>query len=99
MYRMTKTTNGKLKTSYKVLEVKDGNAVIEAKTAGTYDMNIETPDGAFSLKVTTDETKTFTVRASDGVILAAESQSNQTMASDFGEFTTKTKSKSELKKD
>lgn len=99
MAGMPTTTNGKLKTSYKVLEVKDGNAVIEAKTAGTYDMNIETPDGAFSLKVTTDETKKFTVRASDGVILAAESQSNQTMASDFGEFTTKTKSKSELKKD
>jgi hypothetical protein len=98
MAGMPTTTNGKLKTTYKVLEVKDGNAVIEAKTAGSYDMNIETPEGSFALKVTTNETKTFTVRTADGVIVKAATTSISTMTSDFGEFGTKTNSTIELQK-
>ncbi len=98
MAGMPTTTTGKVKTTYKVLDIKDGNAIIEGKTAGNFKMSIETPDGAFALDVKLDETRKFTVRVADGVISKIEASSSQTLGSDFGEFTSKTTSTTELAK-
>ncbi len=95
---MPTTTTGKVKTTYKVLEIKDGVAQIESLTAGNYKMNIETPEGSFGLDVKTDENKKFSVRVADGVITKIETTSNQTLGSDFGEFTIKTTATTELAK-
>jgi hypothetical protein len=93
---MPTTVTGKVKTTFKVLELKDGIALIEGVTAGNYKMNIETPQGSFGLDVTTAENKRFSVRVADGVITKIETTSNQTLGSDFGEFTVKTTATTEL---
>jgi hypothetical protein len=95
---MPTTTKGKLKTTYTVVESGANGIVIEAKTAGTYDLTIETPEGAFTMGCKTDETRKYTVRGADGIIAKAETTSSTTMTSDFGEFSTKTTSVTELQK-
>jgi hypothetical protein len=97
MAGMPTTTTGKVKSEYKVLELKDGQAVIECKTNGTYQMNVETPDGAFGLGVTLEELKKFTVRTSDGAVTLIEATSSQAITSDFGDFKSSTSTKTELK--
>ncbi len=95
---MPTTTTGKVKTTYKVLELKDGIALIEALTAGSYKMDIQTPEGSFGLDVRTDENKKFSVRVADGVITKIATTSSQTLGADFGEFTIKTTATTELAK-
>lgn len=98
MAGMPTTTTGKVKTTYKILAINGTDIVIEAKTAGTYQMTISTPDGEFSMSNTMDETRKYTVRKSDGVLIKTESNSVLKMASDFGEFSTSSKSTTELQK-
>lgn len=102
MAGMRATTNGKLKTTFTVLEVKGSGAdrtiVIESKSAGAFKMSLETPDGgAFDLDVKLEDTGKFTVRGADGAILKIELNSTQNMSSEFGEFVTKTKTTTDLK--
>ena len=98
MAGMPTSTTGKVKTTYKVLSIENGNVMIEAVTAGNYTMNIESPQGTIGLNNKMNETRKYTVRASDGVLLKAETTSEVTMSSDFGDFTTKSVSTTELKK-
>ena len=100
---MKAVTTGKVKTAYEVLDVtgsgKDQVAVITARTQGSYKMEITTPDGGtFALDVKIDNTQKYTVRTSDGVVTKMQSAGTQTMGSDFGEFTSKSESTTELAK-
>lgn len=98
MAGMPTTTTGKVKTTFTVKEVKDGVATVEAVTGGAFKMTIETEQGAFDLDVKLDENRKYSVRAADGVVTRVESNSNQTMTTEFGEFKTNTKSTIELAK-
>jgi len=96
-------SSGKVKTVYKVLEMTgEGDArlaIIEGKTGGTFNLDMETPQGAFSMTVKVDDTNKYTVRASDGVVTKIEASGTQTMSSaDFGDFVTKVKTTTELAK-
>jgi hypothetical protein len=98
MAGMPTTTVGKIKTSYKVIEIKDGSAVVEAKSVGSFQLTIESPQGTFSMDCKLDETRTYTVRTADGVVTKTAVTSVQAMSSEFGDFSTKTTATTELQK-
>jgi hypothetical protein len=92
-------STGKVKTVYKVLEMTGDVAIIEGKTGGTFNLDMDTPQGAVAMTVKVDDTNKYTVRASDGVVMKIEASGTQTMSSaDFGDFVTKVKTTTELAK-
>lgn len=97
---MKSSTEGKLKANYKVLEINGSGAnqtvIIESKVDGTYVLTIESPQGEFVLDVAQKETRTYTVRAKDGVVKSVAIDSIRDMTSQQFDVKTKTKGKIEL---
>ena len=99
---MKSTTTGKVKTAYTAGSFSgtgsDRTLTINAKTTGSFTVDIDSPNGQFSIDVDVDMKSTYTVRAKDGIVTKFVADGTRHMSTQFGEFSLNVKTTTELVK-